>query len=222
MRRANAICLLLAIAALARGAAGAQRVVDRIVARVEDDVILQSEARELGLYQQLVNGKADALDTLLGELIEQWIAKTEAKAAEFPRPSDEDVERALADLEKQYASQDAFQKRLRELGLSAAAVKRLLGEQLYVGRYLEYKFRPSVQVEDEAIEKYYREELVPAVQARGGQAPVLDAVREEIREVLVERAISQRADKWIEETRSRLRVEILHPMGEAARKTGEK
>jgi parvulin-like peptidyl-prolyl isomerase len=211
MARRFTVRILLAMLAFSCAPAlRAQTVVDRIVARVEDDIILLSEVRELGLYQQLVNGKVADREALLGQLIEQWIVKTEATAAAFPRSSDADLDRAAADLEKHFASPAAYQARLRELGLSASAVRRLLAQQLWMARYLDYKFRPAAQIESEQIEKYYRDEFVPALKARSQVAPALDAVREQIRELLVQLDISQRASHWLEEARSRLKIEILH------------
>ncbi len=200
--------------ALFLGQAGllpAQQVVDRIVARVEDDIITLSEVRELGRYQQLVQGRSDSDDRLLAQLINQWIVKTEATAARFPRPIEAEVNRELERLEKQFPSTEAYRARLRELGLSSAAVRRLVERQLYLARYLDYKFRPAAQVEAAAIEKYYREELVPALAARGQAAPPLENVQDQIRELLVERDISARADRWLEETRSRLKIELETP-----------
>ena len=43
--------------------------VDRIVARVEHDIITLSEVRELGRYQQLVEGRVADDERLLTQLI---------------------------------------------------------------------------------------------------------------------------------------------------------
>jgi hypothetical protein len=211
MRRFTIRILLAAFAFSCVAALRAQTVVDRITARVEDDIILLSEVRELGLYQQLVNGSAANRETLLSELVEQWIVRTEATAAAFSRPADAEIDRAAADLEKHFASPAAYQARLRELGLSASAVRRLLAQQMWMARYLDYKFRPAAQIEIEQIEKYYRDDFVPAMKARGQAVPALETVRDQIRELLVQQDISQRASHWIEESRSRLKIELLRP-----------
>ena len=187
----------------------AQQVVDRVVARVEDDIITLSEVRELGRYQQLVEGRAAAEKELLRQLIEQWIVVNEATASQFARPSTEDVARETARLEKLFASPSAYQARLRELGLRADAVRRIVAQQLYLARYLDYKFRPAAQVDAPEVEKYFNEELAPKLRARGQAVPPLGEVEEQIRELLTQRDISQRAGRWLEETRGRLRIEIM-------------
>lgn len=190
------------------GLAAPQQVVDRIVARVQDDIVTLSEVRELGSYQQLVQDRAASDDRLLAQLLEQWIVNAEATAARFPRPSEAEVNGELNRLEKQFASPDAYRARLQQLELSPTAVRRLVERQLYLTRYLDYKFRPAAQLDAAAIEKYYREQLVPLLAARGQAAPPLESVQDQIRELLVQREISERAARWLEETRSRLRIEL--------------
>jgi hypothetical protein len=207
MRRAMLMLALSMGMAGARLTLSAQLVVDRIVARIEDDIITLSEVRELGRYQQLVEGRAGSDDRLLAELIDQWIVNSEATAARFPRPIEAEVNRELDGLEKQFASPEAYRARLRELGLSAA-VRRIVERQLYLVRYLDYKFRPAAQVDAEAIEKYYREQLTPQLTAAGQTVPPLESVEDEIRELLTERQIGERTSRWLDETRSRLKIEL--------------
>ena len=81
---------------------------DRIVARIEDDIILQSQVRELGAFQQLIEGHAESDDKLLAELIEQWVVQTEATASHFPQPAQSEVDRELARLTAQFASPEKY------------------------------------------------------------------------------------------------------------------
>lgn len=183
------------------------RVVDRIVARIEGDIILESQVRELGAFQQLIEGRAETDDQLLSELIEQWMIQTEAAAARFPDPAQSEVDRELARLTARFAGADAYESRLRELGLSAAQARRLLARQIQIERYLDYKFRPATQIESAAIEAYFQNELLPELAKKNQPAPQRAAVEEQIRELLVQRGISELAAKWLDETQSRLKIE---------------
>jgi hypothetical protein len=210
MPRASTIRVCLAAVLLfAPTALRAQTVVDRIAARIEDDIILESEIRELSLYQQLVNGRAEDREALLKELIEQWIVKIEVAAAQFPATSDAEVDEALRGLEKQFVSPEKFQARIRELGLPLPTVRRLLAQQIQMSHYLEYKFRPAAQIDREQVEKYYADEFAIQLKARGEAPPALDTVREQIHELLVQRDINQRAARWLDEARAHLKVEIV-------------
>ena len=187
----------------------AQQEVDRIAARVEDDIITESEVRELAAFQRVVDGKAQGRDEVIRELVEQWIARGEARASKYPEPSTSDVDHAYTQLAAQFRSPQEFESRYAVEGMSKAAVRRLLDQQLYLARFLDTRFRPTVQVSDMQVENYYRDEFAPQLKARGQAIPALDAVDDAIREVLVQRAISARAKEWMDETRMRLKIVIL-------------
>ena len=55
--------------------------VDGVAARIEDDIILESEVHELGAFQILSDGKAKPRDELIRELADQWIVRGEANTA---------------------------------------------------------------------------------------------------------------------------------------------
>jgi hypothetical protein len=207
MRRAGSILLTL----LAAGCLCAAETVDRIVARVEGDIILLSEVRELAAYQQLVDGHSQSQDELIGALIEQWVVRNEAEESRYPAPPATDIDAELSRIQGTFPSPQAYRDHLAAVGLTPQGLRRIVEQQFYLERYLDYKFRPAVQIGDEAIAKYYQDELTPALRARGQMPPPLDDVRESIREVLVQRGINERANSWFEETKSRLQVEITPP-----------
>ncbi|HEX3375839.1 MAG TPA: hypothetical protein VHS29_03205 [Candidatus Acidoferrales bacterium] len=214
MRAVKIIFVLLFVAAQAPQALAhpplpqPQRVVDRIVARIEDDIILQSQVRELGAFQQLVDGQAESDDKLLKELIEQWVVATEADASHFPQPAQFEVDREMARLVSQFPNAEKYQARLRDLGISDNQVRQLLTRQIYDERYVDYKFRPSVPVEAADIETYYKQEFLPELAKKHQPAPALSSVEEEIRELLVQRGISTMTSKWLDDTKSRLKIEL--------------
>lgn len=184
------------------------RVVDRIVARVEDDIILQSQVRELAAFQQLVEGQAESDDKLLEELIEQWIVETEATESHFPQPAQSEVDRELLRLQNHFGGPDKYAARLGSLGLAPDEVRQLLSQQIYVERYVDYKFRPTVQVEPADIAAYYKNELVPELEKNKQPIPDRATVDQQIREVLTQRGISSLTAKWLDDTKSRLKIEI--------------
>ena len=200
-------CALVLLGFAAAAAARPQEVVDRIAARVENDVVLLSEVRQLGAYQQLLDGKRESDAQLLDHLIDQWIVRTEAEASRFPRPSAAEVDRELERLAKTLPPGRLLDERLRAARWSAAELRTIVGEQLYLTAYLDSRFRPAVQVEPQAIEEYYVQTLVPQAKTRGETPPPLESVRDAIREILIQRGINEQADRWLKERRARLHVE---------------
>jgi len=189
--------------------ANAQEVVDRIVVRIENDVILLSELRALSRYQKFVDGKAESDQQILDRLVDQWIVRTEADTARFAHPSDAEVDRSLDRLKHSFGSSEEYEARKKESGQNDAEVRAMIASQLYLSSYLDSRFRPVVQIDPHEIEKFYQETLVPRAKTRGQEPPALDSSREGIQELLVQRGISAQAEQWIKESRDRLHVDKL-------------
>jgi hypothetical protein len=184
--------------------------VDGIAARIEDDILTESEVRELAAFQRLVGGQAKPRDELIRELAEQWVTRGEADTSKFPKPSETDVDNAYQELAMQFNGTKELESHIASEGLTVAAVRRMLAQQMYLSRFLDYRFRPAVQVDDAQVEKFYNEEFAPQVKQRGQPVPALESVEETIREVLVQREITRRADEWLDEARGHLQIETLH------------
>jgi len=214
--RAASLMMLMFISVTGSSVLRAQQVVDRIIARIGDDVLLQSDLRELGQFQQLQGASVEPESTRVDELIDQWVIEHEGEAAQFPQASDADVNAGIEQLKKNLGGEDAYQKRLKETGLPTASVRRILSRILFYSRYLDYKFRTAAQIDSAAEEKYYNTEFTDQMKARGEKLPPLDSVRPAIHELLVQQDISKRAAEWLTESRSRLKVEIVPAPGSAA------
>lgn len=197
--------------ALSKGAdvRGGTQVIDGIAARIDDDIITESEVRELAAFQTLVDGHAKPRADLIRELADQWIVRGEAAAAKYPEPSAADVDHAYAGLVKQFPSQQEFESRCAAEGLSESAVRRLLEQQLFLSRFLDFRFRPAAQVDDQQLAAFYKNEFAPQLRERGQAIPPLADVEDTIREVLVQRAINERATAWLDDTRNRLKIDVL-------------
>jgi hypothetical protein len=185
----------------------AQEVVDRIVARVENDIILLSDVQELKEYQELLDGKSESESALVDRLIDQWIVRSEAQLSRFPEPKDEEIGREVSRVVKSFSSAEEYETRKKQSGLSDAEVRKIVASQLYLSSYLDSRFRPSVQIDEKAIEDFYQNAVVPRAKARGQDPPTLDASRDIIQDALVQSDISEQADRWLKETRDRLHVQ---------------
>lgn len=187
----------------------AQEMLDRIVARIEDDVILLSEVRALSAYQKFLDGKSEGDEQILDRLIDQWVVHSEAETSHFPRPSEADVQRYVEHVKNTFASAAEYESRKKECGLSAAQIREMAAAQLYLSNYLDSRFRPAVQLDPKAVEDFYQNAVVVRAKARGQEPPTLEASREVIQEALIQEGINAEADRWLKESRGRIHVEIL-------------
>lgn len=185
----------------------AQEVVDRIVARVENDIILLSDVRALQRYQEFLDGKSKSEADTLDLLIDQWIVRSEADVSRFAQPKDEEINRGVSRVVKSFASPEEYEARKKQSDLSDADIRKMVASQLYLSNYLDSRFRPSVQVDEKSIEDFYQNSVVPRAKARGQDPPTLDASRDIIQEALIESDINDQADRWLKESRARLQVQ---------------
>ena len=211
----HGILLAAVIMAISRGSLATQEVVDRIVARVENDVILLSDVRALGRYQQFLDGKSESDDQILDRLIDQWIVRTEADASHSPRPSEADIDRGQSRVRNSLATEQEYQAGMKQAGLSEQELRAMVASQLYLGNYLDYRFRAAVRIDPKQVEDFYQTSVVPRAKARGQEPPTLDAARDSIQEALIQNGINQQAEQWLKE--SRLRLHIEKSLGEVAR-----
>src|SRR5882762_8559156 len=165
------LVVLAALVVPAAPRASGQVLIDRIVARVESDIILLSQVRILSRYQQLVDGKAEDDAQILDRLVDQWIVRSEADTARFPQPAEVEVAHGVEHLQASFASPEEYQARKKQSGLSDKEIGRMVAEQLYLSNYLDSRFRPAVQVSAKQVEDFYQEAVVPRAKIHNQKPP---------------------------------------------------
>ena len=186
--------------------------IDGIAIRIGDDVVTDSEVRQLEDYQQLIDGHAESRAQVLQELVDQWIVRTEAAATKFPHPTAGEVSQEFQALVKQFKSSQEFQERLAHAGLTQDGLRQVIERQLYYVRFLNYKFHAAAQVTSAEIEAYYQKQLAPQLQKQGLTVPPLNQVEAQIRQLLTQEEINDKAAQWLEEAKARLRI-VVQPSG---------
>ncbi|HEU5409929.1 MAG TPA: hypothetical protein VFU57_02835 [Candidatus Acidoferrales bacterium] len=186
--------------------------IDSIAVHIGNDVVTESEVRELEDYQDLLNGRAQSRAQILQELVDQWIVRTEAATMKFPKPSADDINRELQALLKHFPSPAEFQSHLAAVNLTQDELRRIIERQIYYVRFLNYKFHAAAEVTSAQIEAYYQQQLEPQLQKRGSAIPPLSEVESQIRQLLTQEQINQKAAQWLEEAKARLKI-VVQPSG---------
>jgi hypothetical protein len=208
MRNGNRKWLLFFCACMIGAEAAApQEVLDRIVARVEADVILLSEVRALSRYQQLVDGKAESDAQIVDRLVDQWIVRNEAQTARFPWPIDAEITRGVERVQSSFGSAEQYAAHRKQCGLNDEDVRRMVAAQLYLTNYLDSRFRSSIQIDAKQVEDFYQTAVVARAKARNQTPPSLEASREYIQQALMQREINEQSERWLKESHARLHVE---------------
>lgn len=201
--------LLLLLPALA----GAETI-DRIAITAGNHAITSSELELQMRMTAFLNG--DPLD--LGDaarrraserLVEQALIRREMELSRYPRPEAFEAQPLLADLRKdpRFASEESYRAQLARYGVSEEELLRHLLLQLTTLRFIEYRFRSGVQVQDSDIREYYEEEFLPAWRERSaGQPPSFEESREQIESILEARAVNRALDRWLKQAREQTRI----------------
>jgi len=189
-------------------------VIDRIAIAVANQVITESQVDEDLRVTAFLN--RDKLDLSLaskkiaaGRLIDQALIKREMELSRYPLPALNDADRELKDVESRYEGPAALKKALREYGITEPELKEHLLWQLTVLRFIDYRFRPGIQIPDTDIESYYQQQLLKWRQQGVQPLPSLDDERSQIEEILTEQQIDENLDHWLADARKQAAVRYL-------------
>jgi hypothetical protein len=198
-------------------AAEAPQLVDRILATVDGDPILQSDLdRLLGLGAMSAR-EGESPEALrrrgLDRLIENRLRLHELDRFGYGQAPLEEIDRRYQRVRDRFASATEFSAELERLGLDDVSLRLLVARQISILAYVEERLGPRVFVGVEDIRRYYDEELVPELAAKGEKAPPIETVREQIRGVLRERRLNEEIDRWTVELRGRADIEDFLDQG---------
>ncbi|HVO61146.1 MAG TPA: SurA N-terminal domain-containing protein [Terriglobales bacterium] len=203
----------------------AAEVIDRIVATVNGQVILQSDVDEAISYQAFADGRplnlVSAADrkAALDRLIDQELIRQEVHASDFQPVPGAEVEARIADIRKLHpeATDDAsWTSALHRYGLSAGELREKVAADLNSWKAVEARLRPDVAINSGSVERYYHENLLPALHKTGAPAPALVEVAPKIKEILTQQQINNLLAIWLKSLRNESRIEIAYVAGVAS------
>ncbi|HXM22878.1 MAG TPA: SurA N-terminal domain-containing protein [Terriglobales bacterium] len=191
--------------------AGAGDVLDRVVATVNNQIILQSEWQDAVRYEAFVGGRS--LDQLqagdrkaaLDHMIDQELLREQMRSSGFPHASSEEVEKSIQEIRKHYAGAEneaVWQAALGRYVLTENELKRRVALQVDVMGLVDARLRPNVVIDSKSIESYYNQELLPQLRQSGaGQVPLAE-VTPKIKELLTQQKMNRMLVAWLQDLRS--------------------
>lgn len=198
-----AVALLLIVAS--GGAFAEAELVERIVAIIDREVIMLSEAEQAMWLVELRTDDDVSLRDVVERLIEARLIEHEvARFTDAPVP-DERVEEQLARVRSRFPSEEALDTMLSSSGLSEEELRSDVRRQLTVNRYLERRFRALTHVADDDIQNYFSEKVLPELADE--REPTLEEI-DQIRRILEEQRFNERVDQWIDGLKKRSRIRL--------------
>jgi len=189
-------------------------VIDRIAISVGNKIIAQSQIdEEIRLTAFLNKAKLDVSGEerkkAASRLIEQTLVKREMELSRYPLPDPSEALAALKSLQTAYPSPAQYQQVLQQYGITEESLRERLEWQMTLMHFIDFRFRPGIQVPDADMHAYYRQQLAKWQQQGTKPVPTFDDSRESIEQILTEQRIDQAVDKWLSETRGQVPIRYL-------------
>jgi hypothetical protein len=188
-------------------------IVDRVVANVNGHAVLQSDWEQEIAFE----GFSDARDpnsfsreersAALDRLIDQELLREQLRPAQAA-PSEQVVARvaAIRKLHPNCETEGGWQSTLQRYGFTQGSIEKRIGDQILLMKLVDDRLRPSVQIDQHAVEAYYQEQLVPEMQKSGSIATPLTEVSGKIRALLAEKKLNELLTGWLASLRSTSRI----------------
>lgn len=200
---------------------------DRVVAIVNDDLILDSDVNEELRLQAFdpYHTQSEKLSPTraIERLINRDLILQQLKLQPEEQPTDAEVNKQIDQLRRdipacsQYHCQtkEGWDHFLADNGFTEASFFARWKERVGVLSFIEDRFELGIDIKPEQIQSYYEKTLLPEYQRQHVPAPKLEAISNQIREVLLQQQINNLLQDWLKSLRAQGSVVVLHPGEEA-------
>ncbi len=199
---------------------------DRLVAVVNDDVILESdvdEERRLAAFQPLQNRRRTSeRDQAINRLIDRKLILQQAQIQNEAPITDQQVDEQLAELRKVipacqvYKCETAagWEKFVAAQGFTMEELRRRWRDRMEVLQFIEVRFRSGIQITDAEIQEYYEKTLLPQYASAKATPPKVETISDRIQEILLQQQVGALLGDWLKALRAQGTVRTVQP-GEA-------
>jgi SurA N-terminal domain len=186
------------------------QIVDRVVTNVNGHVVLQSDWEQEVAFEALASGRdPDSFTTAernaaLDRLIDQELLREQVRPSQ-PAPPDQVASRVteVRKLQPDCATDQGWHAKLQRYGLTQKDLEKHLSDQIQLMKLVEDRLRPSIQIDQRAVENYYQNRLLPEMKKAGSKAaPLTTEVFGKIRNLLAEQKMNELITGWLASLRS--------------------
>ncbi|ADV81992.1 peptidylprolyl isomerase [Terriglobus saanensis] len=195
--------------------------VDRIIAIVNGQIILQSDLDEEVRFAKLQPYRLGAGKTLreqaMSRLIDRTLILQQQQGMGQAPITDAELDAAITDLRKDLPAcahaacetDEGWIKFLAGVGFTPEEVRERWRIRLEVLRFIEQRFRAGIRISDAQIEEFYKTTMLPQYAQQKVQPPPLETISARIEQVLLEQQVSVLLDQWLKTLREQGSVRIL-------------
>ncbi|HEV2276379.1 MAG TPA: peptidylprolyl isomerase [Acidobacteriaceae bacterium] len=204
-------------------AKGQRVVLDRVVAVINGDVILESDVQEETRFGALQPDEAEAgrnsAKTALQRLIDRDLILQQIRALQVKvvTPAQAEVDRQLTELRKEIPAcaqyhcetDSGWHDFLRANGLTEPEVQAHWRQRLEILSFIQSRFGAGVRISRAEASEYYNKSFVPEFVKRKLKPPPLSAVSGRIEEILLQQRVNTFLRDWLQSLKDEGSVAIL-------------
>jgi hypothetical protein len=195
-------------------------VLDRVVAIVNGDVLLDSDVDEERRFEMIqpYRGRGEiSRDAAVQRLIDRTLILQEAEQLPEMEVTNQELDQQLATLRKDIPECKEFhcetdvgwQRYLSDHGFTETEFRARWLKRMELLRYIEMRFRSGVHITDDQIKEYYESTMLPEYARRKVTPPKLETVSQRIQEVLLQQQVSNLLRDWLASLRAQGTVRIV-------------
>ncbi|MGD0798554.1 MAG: peptidylprolyl isomerase [Acidobacteriaceae bacterium] len=205
------------------GAAAPKRVpLDRVVATVNGDLILESDVdaeQRMMAFQPYRDRSTLTRGQLINRLIDRDLILQQMQLQPEPPITDAAVDAELALLRKgipecaaQHCETDAgWERFVASQGFTLEELRDRWRQRMDVLRFIEQRFRMGIHIEQAEIDDYYNKTLVQLYWKQNATPPPEASVADRIQEILLQQQVNSLMDDWLKTLRAQGSVRMLEP-----------
>jgi hypothetical protein len=202
--------------------AGERVALDRVVAVVNEDLILESdlddEAR-MAAFQPFADRTAVTREQLIERLIDRDLILQQIRLQPQGLIEDAQVDAELRVLRKNIPECAAYgcetdagwEKFVAAQGFTVDELRERWRQRMEVLRFIEARFRMGIRISQAEMDAYYKETLVPAYEKEKVTAPAEATIEDKIQEILLQQQVDKLLDDWLTSLRAEGSVRIVKP-----------
>ena len=199
---------------------------DRMVAIVNDDLILDSDVNEelrLQAFDPYRSQSELSPTRAIERLINRTLILQQLRLQPVEQPSDAEVNKQIEELRRdipacskyQCETEAGWHRFLADHGFTEESFFARWKERMTVLSFVDERFQMGVNIQPDQIQSYYEKTLVPQYQRQHVPAPKMVTISDQIREVLLQQQVSNLLQDWLKSLRAQGSVVVLHPGEEA-------
>ena len=186
-------------------------IIDKIAISVGNQVITEEqvveEVRVTAFLNQAPLGLSAVEKKKAAErLIEQTLIRREMDFSRYPLPQLDEANDLYQKVRSRYPGDPAFREDLSRYGITEDELRHHVWWQLTTLRFIDFHFRPAVQIGERDLKEYYQQQLAEWQKNGTQPIPSYEESRDKIQEILTSQHVDQALDKWLIDARTQVDI----------------